>query len=266
MNRRGCAFAAIACIVCLLSCNNVDTVKQTKSVVDNRESLKNLVKQYPDSLMLIQELIEIYRNDAAYDSALALTDNAIERDSGNAYLWNMKATLHFENDDTLASIDALEHAVAIYPLPEYLIALGTVYAEVKDRKAMAIADNIATVSKAKYGKDAFFLKGLYYTYSGNKPKAISYFDSSLNVDFTYMYSYREKAIALYDLGKYQQALTTLKRAVTIQNNFEEGYYWMGKCYEKLHQPDDAIQSYQNALLYDKNFVEAREALDRLQRG
>ena len=265
MNRRGCAFAATACIVCLLSCNNADTVKQPKSVVDNRESLKNLVKQYPDSLMLIQDLIEIYRNDAAYDSALALTDNSIARDSGNAYLWNMKATLHFENDDTLASIDALEHAVAIYPLPEYLIALGTVYAEVKDRKAMAIADNIATVSKAKYGKDAFFLKGLYYTYSGDKAKAISYFDSSLNVDFTYMYSYREKAIALYDLGKYQQALTTLKRAVTIQNNFEEGYYWMGKCYEKLHQPEDAIQSYQNALLYDKNFIEAREALDKLQR-
>lgn len=266
MNKRGSAFAAIACFLCLLSCNNTDTVKDKMPPINNRENLKKLVKQYPDSLLLIQDLIEIYRNDAAYDSALALTENAIGRDSGNAYLWNMKATLHFENGDTIASINALEHAVNIYPLPEYLIALGTVYAEVKDKKSLAIADNIATVSKAKYGKDAFFLKGLYYTYSGDKPKAISYFDSSLNVDFTYMYSYREKAIAQYDLGKYQQALQTLKRAVTIQNNFEEGYYWMGKCYEKMHQPDDAIQSYQNALLYDKNFVEAREALDRLQRG
>ena len=79
-----------------------------------------------------------------------------------------------------------------------------------------------------------------------------------------MFSYREKAIALIDLGKYTEALDVLKKAVTIQNNFDEGYYWMGKCYEKLGREDEAIQSYQTALLYDKNFTEAREALNKLK--
>ena len=79
-----------------------------------------------------------------------------------------------------------------------------------------------------------------------------------------MYAYREKAIALYNLSKYNDALKVLKRAVTIQNNYDEGYFWMGKCYEKLNQKDEAIQSYQSALLYDKNFTEAREALKRLE--
>jgi len=68
---------------------------------------------------------------------------------------------------------------------------------------------------------------------------------------------------LYDMGNYEEALKVLKRAVTVQNNFDEGYYWMGKCYEKLGKKEDAIESYQTALLYDKNFVEAREALDKL---
>jgi len=66
------------------------------------------------------------------------------------------------------------------------------------------------------------------------------------------------------LGKYEEALGVLKKAVTIQNNFDEGYYWMGKCLEKLGRKDDAIQSYQTALLYDKNFTEAREALNKLK--
>jgi hypothetical protein len=39
---------------------------------------------------------------------------------------------------------------------------------------------------------------------------------------------------------------------------------MGKCYEKLNQNELAIQSYQNALLYDKNYTEAREALNEIQ--
>ena len=248
----------------LISCRNNDKAIQEPVTAVTKEGLKNLIKKYPDSLMLVQDLIESYRNDASYDSAIALTDEEIKKDSGNAYLWNMKATLHFENDDTLAAIKSLEHAVAIYPLPEYLIALGTIYAEVKNIKSLIIADELLRSNKSKSGKDAFFLKGLYYTYTNDKKKAISFFDSSLHLDFTYMYSYREKAIALYDLGRYDDALQTLKRAVTIQNNFEEGYYWMGKCYEKLRQPDDAIQSYQNALLYDKNFIEARQALDKLE--
>ena len=248
-----------------IGCNSNEekTAKQLPEI-NSKEDLKNLIKQYPDSLLLVQNLIEKYREDAAYDSAIALTDMEIKKDSDNAYLWNMKATLHFENNDTVDAINSLEHAVNLYPLPEYLVALGTVYAEVKNEKAINIANGLLKVNRIKWGKDAMFLKGLYYNYSNDKKKAISYFDSSLQMDFTYMFAYREKAIALYDLGKYEEALTTLKRAVTIQNNFDEGYYWMGKCYEKLHKPDDAIQSYQNALLYDKNFIEAREALERLQ--
>ncbi len=248
----------------MVSCNNNDEVKQKPQPPNSKEGLKNLIRQYPDSLMLVQNLIEAYRNDASYDSAIALTDDEIKKDNGNAYLWNMKATLQFENDDTLNAIKSLENAVKIYPMPEYLIALGTIYAEVKNIKSLIIADGLLKVNKAKSGKDAFFVKGLYYNYTNDKKKAINFFDSSIHLSFTYMYAYREKAIALYDLGKYDEALQTLKRAVTIQNNFEEGYYWMGKCYEKLQQPDDAIQSYQNALLYDKNFIEAREALDKLQ--
>jgi tetratricopeptide (TPR) repeat protein len=79
-----------------------------------------------------------------------------------------------------------------------------------------------------------------------------------------MYAYREKGIALYQEKKYEEAIKVLSRGVTLQNNFDEGYYWMGKCYEKLNKKDEAIQSYQNALLYDKDFIEARKALERLQ--
>ncbi|KAA9037673.1 tetratricopeptide repeat protein [Ginsengibacter hankyongi] len=258
----------IACgtiLTIIISCNNNSNDKvQADLSGSSKESLKNAIKKYPDSLLLIQDLIEAYRNEGSYDSALTLTDDQIKKDSNNAYLWNMKATLHFENDDTLNAINSLEHAVDIYPMPEYLVALGTIYAEVKNPKSLIIADGLLKVNRVKSGADAMFVKGLYYSYNNDKTKAINYFDSSLHMDFTYMFSYREKAIALYDLEKYEEALEVLKRAVTVQNNFDEGYYWMGRCYEKLGKKDDAIQSYQTALLYDKNFIEAREALNKLQ--
>ncbi len=263
---RTCCWLILTSLVIFFSaCKTQDKKPEEKSYLAPKEELKREIELYPDSLMLVQSLIELYRHEGAYDSAIALTNVQIAKDSGNAYLWNMKATLNFENEDTANAIKSLEFAVDLYPLPEYLAALGTVYAEVKDPKALIIADDLLKTNRMKYGKDAFFIKGLFFNFSGNRLKAISFFDSTLRMDFTYMFAYREKAIALYELGKYEAALITLKRAVTIQNSFDEGYYWMGKCYEKMNMKDEAIQSYQNALLYDKDFEEARDALEKLNR-
>lgn len=260
-------FTCLGCCIffIIVSCNNNESTKEDDASLPagSKEQLQKAINQYPDSLSLVQNLIEDYRNEGSYDSALALTAAQIKKDTTNAFLWNMQATLYFENGDTMDAISSMKHAVDIYPLPEYLVALGTIYAEVKNEKSLKIADDLLKINRVKSGKDAMFIKGLYYSYNGDKQKAINYFDSSLQMDYTYMFSYREKAIALYDLGKYNEAIEVLKRAVTIQNNFDEGYYWLGKCYEKLGKKDEAIQSYQTALLYDKDFTEAKEALNKL---
>ena len=79
-----------------------------------------------------------------------------------------------------------------------------------------------------------------------------------------MFAYREKGIALYDMGKYEDAVIVLDKAVTLQNNFDEGYYWLGRCLEKLNKPNEAIEEYKMALLYAPDYVEAKEALERLK--
>ena len=255
----------LAVLLMLSSCADEKKESKRHKPPNTLEALKKAAKAYPDSLLLVHALIEQYRNQGHYDSALALTDEQIRSDSGNAYLWNIKATLYFENDDTLRAIEALEHAIAIYPLPEYLAALGSIYAEIKSPNALLIADELLQMNKAKFSKNAFFIKGMYYNFSHKPDSALFFMDKSLALDYSYMYAYREKAIALYQLKRYEEALIVLQRAVTIQNNFDEGYYWMGKVYEKLNQKEEALQSYKNALLYDKDFLEARQALEKLQK-
>lgn len=256
----------VVLLLIFASCTSRDKEEKNVANPNSIEAIKKAIKEFPDSLVLKQNLIEAYRDEGKYDSAIAVVDKELMKDSGSAYLWNIKATLYFENNDTLNAIKSLQEAINIYPLPEYLVALGTVFAEIKNKNALRIADDLLQKNKEKSGKDAYFIKGLYYNYINKPQKAMKYLDSCLKLDFTYMYAYREKAIALYQEKKYDEAIKVLRRAVTLQNNFDEGYYWMGKCYEKLNKKEEAIQSYQNALLYDKNFVEARKALDSLQNG
>lgn len=227
------------------------------------DALQKSVEQYPDSTILIQELIQAYRNAGNYDSAISLAQREAKDDTSNAYFWNILATLQYEIGDTAKTVEALEHAIAIYPIPEYYVALGTVYAEMKNKNALFIADILLDRLAEKNYDDAYFIKGLYYNYAGKYNEAIEVLDSCLALDFTYMYAYREKAIALYELKKYRQAVQVLKRAVTLQNNFDEGYFWMGKAYEKMHLRDSAVIAFQNALLYDKNYIEAQKQLDSL---
>ena len=111
-------------LLVLASCNSgTDEIKHDKTDSNSLQFLEQSVRKYPDSLVLVQELIEEYRNEKYYDSAISLTDRQIQKDSNNAYLWNIKATLYFENEDTMQAITSLEKAIEIFPLPEYLAAL-----------------------------------------------------------------------------------------------------------------------------------------------
>ena len=259
-------FYCIVITICF-SCNSNEEqtpVSPSPNKAQQLQQLKQDIIKFPDSLLLVEKLIQYYRDAGAYDSALAVTDRALHKAPELASLWDIKATLYFENGDTLKSIKSFEQAVNIYPMPDYVMSLGTLYAQTKNPKALTMAEALAFADKAKAAKEADFIKGLYYNYTGDKKKAIALFDNCIHLDYTYMFAYREKAIALYDQGKYEEALKVLERAVTIQNNFDEGYYWIGNCYKKLNKKEEAIQSYHTALMYDKDFVEARDSLKTLE--
>ena len=247
------------------ACNNTEKGKTpVRSDGDTTEkALKTAIDRFPDSLLLKETLIQYYRDSGNYDMAIALATNALEKDSNNAGIWNIKATLLVENEDTINAILSFEKALAISPEPRYFIALGRLCAETKNTRALDIADMMLKSKTVYPEKEALFIKGLFYSYAGDKQKAIGFFSNCLAIDYTFMLAYREKAIALYDAGKYEEALAVLVKAVTLQNNFDEGYYWKGRCLEKLNRVNEAIENYQTALLYDPQFVEAKEALDKL---
>ncbi len=268
-------------VIFFFSCNdekkepgNNTADKQTEtSIIDSgkastvsdakEETLLNNAEKYPDSMVLKENLIQYYRENGNYDRARNLVAQALKKDSSNARLYDIQATLAYEDQDTTLAIYSFEKAIAIYPEPEYVIALATLYAQKKNPKALELADALIHGSKANADKEALFIKGLYYSSIGEKQKSISFFDQSLKLSYTFMEAYREKALSLYALGKYEQALDVMDKALTIQNTWDEGYFFSGMILEKMGKKEDAIASYQNALTISPDYVEARDALAKL---
>ena len=257
----------LATIVILSNCNNnknEKTVDQNTSTNSKEQALKNAVEQYPDSLQLIENLSAYYLDVQNFDAALAQINKAIARDSNNAALRDYQSIIYSAKGDTAQAIKSLEQAIIILPDPQYIIGLGALYAQNKNPMALVMADALLVADKAGAEKEAYFIKGLYYSYINEKEKAIPFFDKSISIQYTFMNAYLEKGIALYDLQKYSEAAAVLETAVTLQNNFERGYYYLGRCFEKLNKKEDAIQAYQMALMYDPNYMEAKDALGKLQ--
>jgi tetratricopeptide (TPR) repeat protein len=255
----------LAAALLITACNNKSEHEQSSNTAISvqEKEMKDAIAQYPDSLLLKEDLIQYYRDNGNFDMAIANTDAVIAKDSLNPRLWDIKAILHFEDGDTIASIKAYEKAIEIFPDPEYIMSLGSQYAETRNPKALEVADALLIGKKAHAEKEALFIKGLYYSYTNDKQKAIDFFNKCIELDYTFMFAYREKAIVLYNSGKYEEALDVLNRAITLQNNFDEGYYWMGRCLEKMNRTSEAIESYRTALRYDPDFVEAKDALGKL---
>jgi tetratricopeptide (TPR) repeat protein len=251
-----------ACIWCT-ACNNTDTNSKETALPEQENQLRDAINQHPDSLLLKENLIQYFRESSNYSQAIAETEKAIQKDSANARMWDIKATLHFLNKDTVNAMNSFEKAIAIDPQPIYIISLGLIYAQTKNPKALTLANALLTDSLAKAGKRAEFIQGFYYSYINDCEKAIPFFDTCLAIDYTYTDAYKEKAICLYNLGQYKVAIQSLEKAVALQSTYDEAYYWLGRCYEKLNQSKEAIMNYQAAIQIDPDYAEAKDGLARL---
>jgi tetratricopeptide (TPR) repeat protein len=253
--------------ICLIfSCNEKNKAlvpSDNKSAAAIEAGLKDALIKNPDSTLLVQNLVEYYTEGQNYDAALATLDNALKRDIANPFLWDMKAIVASQKGDTAQAISALEKAIQILPNPAFIVSLGALYAETRNPKAIELADALLIGSKAKAEKEAVFIKGLYYSFNNEKEKSIPFFDNCISLDYNFMQAYLEKALALYELKRYAAAAAVLETSITVQNQFDKGYYYLGQCYEKLNRMQEAIDAYQLALQLDPEYTEAKDALGKL---
>lgn len=259
MNKLIVFFFAVAFFSCS---DNAKPVETGATIPAAEKELRDKIAEFPDSLLLKEKLIQYFRDNSNYSQAIAETDHALKKDGDTERLWYIKATLLSENDDTLQAIKAWEKTIAINPNPEYLLAVGTLYAFTKNSAALSVADSLMRPGvNAK--NQALFIKGLYYNSTGDKLKAIQLFDTCISLDYTNTLAYREKAIAEYDLGKYTDALKTLQLVLIVKKTYDEAYYWTGRCFEKLDKKEEAIDNYKQALVLSPDYAEAKDALAKL---
>jgi len=226
--------------------------------------LQECRKKFPGNPSFSNMLGDLYQQAGQTTAALQLYNDMLKADSLDFEAWYEKGLLLEKIQDTASALEALRKAWSLQPVNTYALELAHLYAENRNSAAIDICDAVLRKDSTHELIDPLFIKGIYYSNIGENKQAIIQFDSCIRRDWKFTDAYLEKGIVLFHEKKYSDAGEVFQMTIKVSNTYPDGYYWLGRCYEAAGHKDEALLFYQRALALDKDFTEARQAIQRLK--
>ncbi|MGQ0739911.1 MAG: tetratricopeptide repeat protein [Bacteroidota bacterium] len=226
--------------------------------------LNKALEELPGSFLLRLGLARSYSAQNKADEALNICNEILKKNPEQVDVLKLKADLLDKKGLGADATAILENAYRITPFDvelNYVLALR--YAETKNAKLIDLCDSLIKADTEGSHAEPYYYKGIYYSNTGDKAKALSFFDEAVKHDYYFLDGYIEKGSILYDMKKYNDALAVFNLALTISPQFADAYYWIAKCQEATGKKEEARVNYLRAYELDKGFKEAKESADRL---
>jgi len=227
--------------------------------------LQEAIRELPESLLLNLTLARTYDSQGKTAEALQLLSGLMDKNPEQVDLIKMKADLVDKQGNTAEALALLEKAYSFTPYDvklNYILALK--YAESGNPKVIPLCDSLSRADSLGVHADPYYYKGIYYSNINEKAKALAQFDEAIKHDYYFLDGYIEKGALLFEMKKYNDALSVFNLALTISPKFADNYYWIAKCQQALGQKEEAKLNYQRAFGLDQSFTSARDSANKLK--
>jgi tetratricopeptide (TPR) repeat protein len=253
-----------------LGCN--DTKTETNGITNADPALSSMInniRNYPDSIGLVDKLIDTLSNRGDIDGAAAWCDSLVIRDSVNNFIYILvKADLFRGAKKYDAAIGAYKEYLSKKPEePLVFMTLANTMAEAGSAETLDFCNQIWQRFPTPQSRTGLsYIRGVYFNTKKQFAEARQWLDSTIRYDYSFADAYLEKGYSWYDEGNFQEAAKTFGKLTEVSPKNADGWYWLGKSYDTLRMADKAIAAYQRALMYDGSIAEATEAIERLSRS
>lgn len=226
--------------------------------------LQRATQTLPSSIALQIGLARGYQQKNDHQKALEICNNIISQFPNQLDALVLKAEILQKQNKTAEAISTLEQAWSFAPFDiDIAHELAYAYAEAKNKKVLALTDTLIKYDQSEKAAIAWYIKGLYYDNSGAKQEAIKNYDQAIRHNYTLLDPYLAKGQALYDLKKWDEAITTFQLGQKVSPTTADFFYWIGKTQEATGNKQEAKQNYERAYQLDKTMTEAKQAADKL---
>lgn len=227
--------------------------------------LQDAIKELPKSILLKLTLARSYDKLNKTDEALAVCNDILKEQPDQVNTLMLESDLWTKKGDSTAAIASLEKAHALVPSNlDLSFKLMYQYAENKNPKTVELTDSLIAMDSLNLHADPYYVRGVYYSNTGDRNNAIQWFDKALKYNYNYLNAYIEKGKVLLDQKKTTDALKTFQLANTIDPAFADAWYWIGRCQEIIGDKEEAKQDYEKAYGLDKTYTEAKEAAEAIK--
>lgn len=232
-------------------------------------ALKQEIKNYPDSTLLYNKLLDEYSRQRNYTAAAAWCDTLLKRDPENNFSYWM------DRGDLLRRAGKYDEAIYSYKYflqkfpddEQVLLNLANAQAEAGRRESLQLTEQIMEAyPTAETRSNAYFIQGMYYSRMKNYDSARVSYDLAITNRVTFWEAYLEKGITYYDAEQYGKALNAFQQLQLANPSYPDAYYWIGKCNELLKNVPEALKNYEMAYGLDRSFTDARIKIDSLQKA
>ena len=218
------------------------------------------------------KVLDSMSHNKAKDSLQTLKSNKKYFSKEDSLLW-LKAssdTEKFAEAERLFQENKIADAIKVYKSLiqkkvlsiKSLIHIADLFLEKENAFCLAVCDEIIRLDKEKKSPIPYYFKALYYTKKNpsDTTRIIQNLNLSIIQDWSFVDAYIEKGLVYFKNQDYEKAHKIFAMAQVVNSRFADAYYWMARCEEKMGLEEQAIPNYQRAILFDKNFIQAKEKL------
>ena len=220
------------------------------------------LKQNPDRIAIMSQLIQVYLETAQYDDAMTYLNHAIQLDEDNALLYDRRGYVHYMNGDLDQALIDLNVALVLHPnLPSALESRKRVLEALGQTEILSVESPISknalpqldsdlsdttipmTVAEAAPNSstaDVLQKAAENFFNAYQFERAITQYETLLAFEPDNAYAHYRLGYAYYAIENPAQALSYLQQADTLNPDHLYTQYFLAMSYSMLNMRQDAL--------------------------
>lgn len=198
-----------------------------------------------------------------YKNAFAEINTVLRNDAMNAEGYFLKGIIYKNLLDTTRAISSFLTALQV--MPDYkdpIMQLGLLYSYKKNPVALKYFDNAYKLDPKDVSP--IYAKGMYYQTQAQYEAAKAFYRACILKDMTYADAYFSTGWILMQQDSLEKAKRQYDLATKQDPTNAAAYYNRGLCSELMGNKQDALADYKQALTFNENYKEAKEAIKRCE--
>lgn len=233
-----------------------------KDVTGSVQWLKKAIALNPEDPTAHLKIAKLFVIIQDYPSAFSEINTVLRQDVYNPEAYFLKGFIYRDLKDTAKAISSFQTAIDADPkYRDAMLELGQLYSAKKNPIALKYYDNAFKLDTTDVMP--LYAKGMFFQSQNQYEQAKENYKNCIMHNTQYANAYFSTGWILLQQDSVEKAWRQFDLVTKIEPNSADAYYNRGLCSEMMNKKTEAIADYKQALVFDKNYPEAKTALKRL---